>query len=76
MKLWTIGTAARELGTTDATVRGLVRAWRIRTLPVPHSGMAKGLDESHMRTLARALGMDWPVPPAPKGRRKAARARG
>ena len=76
MPLRTIGAAARELDTSEAGIRALIRAHGIKTLPVSHNGNAKGLDESHMAVLARALGRDWPVPPAPKGRRKAARARG
>lgn len=56
MQLWTFREAARELETTVATIRGLVRAHGLHTLPVPRNGNAKGLDESHMAVLRRALG--------------------
>ena len=58
MRLWTIGAAAKELDTTEAGIRALIRSWRIKTHKVPYSGAGKGLDESHMAILRRALGRD------------------
>ena len=55
MALWTIREAARDLGTEEATVRGLVRAWRVQFHPVPRQGNAKGLDSATMRRLRRVL---------------------
>jgi hypothetical protein len=62
--LWTFREAARELETSEATIRGLVRAHRIVTLPVPRSPQGKGLTPEHMAVLRRALGKDKARPRA------------
>lgn len=54
--LYNLTEAAAELGTTRATIGGLVKA-RGLTPKSTDNGLAKGLDESDMAILREALGL-------------------
>lgn len=55
LDLRTIRETARELGTKDAVISGLLEAWGTTTYPVPRNGKARGIDRDTFRRLKRAL---------------------
>jgi hypothetical protein len=57
--------AARALGIYRTTVADLARAWNIHPKPISTNGFAKGLDDSDLRVLRRALNMAEVEPAEP-----------